>query len=183
MQRLPAIDAAHATGDAKQLLDGVQQKLGMTPNIIRSMANSPAAVKAYLGFGDALSTGRLDAKSREAIALTVAAANSCEYCASAHAAISKSLKVDEAEIERRLHAQSADPALQAVLVFAKRIVDTRGWVSDDDVAAVRAAGHDDEIITEIVANVTANLFTNYFNHIAQTEIDFPKVALATPQAA
>ena len=66
-------------------------------------------------------------------ALTVAGANTCEYCASAHTAFSKSLKVDDAEIGLRLGGRSGDPKLDAALVFARRIVETRGFVSDDDV--------------------------------------------------
>lgn len=63
------------------------------------------------------------------------------------------------------------------------MVEKRGFVSDDDVAAVRAAGHDDGAIAEIVAHVVANIFTNYVNHVAETEIDFPKVDLAKAKAA
>jgi len=183
MARLTAVDPATATGEAQALLDGVQKKLGATPNVIRTMANAPAVLKAYLAFGDALSGGRFDAKSREAFALTVAGANDCTYCASAHAAISKSLKVDESEIDLRLTGRSNEPSLDAALVFARQIVDTRGFVSDEDIAAVRAAGYDDGAIAEIVANVVANIFTNYLNHVAETEIDFPKRDLPTALAA
>ena len=181
MPRLTPVDPKSATGKAKELLDGVQKKLGVTPNLMRTMANAPAALQAYLGLGEALSRGSFDAKSREAIALTVAGANGCEYCASAHAAISKGLKVDDLEIDRRLNGRASDPKLDAALVFASKIVAKRGFVSDDELAAVRAAGHDDGAIAEIVANVAANLLTNYFNHVAQTEVDFPKVDL--PRAA
>ena len=183
MPRLTAIDPATATGEAKELLDGVQKKLGMAPNIVRTMANSPAVLKAFLGFGEALAGGRFDARSREAFALTVAGANTCEYCAAAHGAFSKSLKVGDAEIERRLDGHSSDPALDAALVFATKLVEKRGFVDDEDMAAVRAAGHDDGAIAEIVANVAANIFANYFDHVAQTEIDFPKVELTTARAA
>jgi uncharacterized peroxidase-related enzyme len=183
MSRIPTIDPSTATGEPKELLEAVQSKLGMAPNILRIMANAPAALKAYLGFGEALSGGRFDAKSREAIALAVAGANSCEYCASAHAAVSRSLQVDEPEIAERLRGRSSDAKLDAALVFAAQIVDKGGFVSDEDLATVRAAGHDDEAIVEIVANVAGNIFTNYFNHVAQTEIDFPKVALETSHAA
>ena len=87
MSRLTAIDPTTATGEAKELLDGVQTKLGMAPNIVRTMANSPAVLKAFLGFGEALSGGRFDARSREAFALAVAGVNSYEYCAAAHTAV------------------------------------------------------------------------------------------------
>ncbi|MEO1092303.1 MAG: carboxymuconolactone decarboxylase family protein [Pseudomonadota bacterium] len=183
MPRLTPVDPATATGEAKELLDGVKKKLGMTPNVIRTIANAPSALQAYLAINETLAKGRFDAKTREAFALAVAGANACEYCASAHTALSKSLKVDDIEIARRLDGHSNDPALDAALVFASTVVEKRGLVSDDDVAAVRAAGHDDGAIAEIVANVVANIFTNYVNHIAETEIDFPKVELAKTKAA
>lgn len=183
MPRIPAVDPATASGETKVLLDGVQKKLGMTPNVIRTIANAPAALQAYIGINEALAGGRFDARTREGFALAVAGANACEYCASAHTALSKNLKVDDAEIDRRLGGRSNDPKLDAALVFARTVVETRGFVSDDDIAAVRAAGHDDGAIAEIVANVVANIFTNYINHVAETEIDFPKVELASTKAA
>jgi len=50
----------------------------------------------------------------------VAGANLCDYCISAHTAISKSLKVDDLEIERRLDGHSSNPKLDAALVFARK---------------------------------------------------------------
>jgi alkylhydroperoxidase family enzyme len=61
-----------------------------------------------------------------------------------------------------------------VLTFAHKVVAERGWVGDEDVARLRDAGFDDGSVAEIVANVALSLFTNYFNHVAQTEVDFPK---------
>ena len=72
VQRIAAVNTAEATGKAKELLDGVQAKLGMTPNLMRTLASGPAALEAYLNFGAALGTGHLDAKFREQIALAVA---------------------------------------------------------------------------------------------------------------
>ncbi len=54
MPRLQAIDPKDATGQTKTLLEGVQEKFGMVPNLIRTLANSSAALQAYLAFGDAL---------------------------------------------------------------------------------------------------------------------------------
>jgi uncharacterized peroxidase-related enzyme len=183
MPRISAIEPSTATGVARATLDAVGTKLGMVPNIFRTMAHSASVLTGYLSFGEALAGGRFDAKSREAIALAVAGASGCDYCASAHTAVSKSLKVDGAEIELRLEARSSDPKLNAALVFARRIVEKRGLVNDDDIATVRAAGHDDEAIVEIIANVAANIFTNYFNHVSETEVDFPLVRVGREEAA
>ena len=48
---------------------------------------------------------------------------------------------------------------------------------------VREAGYGEGEIAEIIAAVALNIFSNYFNHIAETEVDFPPVALATKAAA
>lgn len=42
-------------------------------------------------------------------------------------------------------------------------------------AAAREAGVSDAELLEVVANVALNVFTNYFNIVAGTEIDFPLV--------
>ena len=58
-----------------------------------------------------------------------------------------------------------------------KIVKQRGVLSDDDLKSAAAAGLDDGLVIEIVANVALNTLTNYTNHIAGTDIDFPVVSL------
>lgn len=183
MPRLNAIDPNVATGKAKELLDGVKTKIGMVPNLMRTFANSAAALEAYLSFSGALGGGLLGAKVREQIALAVADTNSCEYCLSAHTAIGKMVGLNENEIAASRQATSGDGRTDATLKFAHQIVVKRGEVDDRDVQAVRLAGFSDGEITEIVANVALNIFTNYFNHVAQTVVDFPKVSLAVGKAS
>lgn len=177
MPRLNAIDPNVATGKAKELLDGVKTKIGMVPNLMRTFANSPAALAGYLSFSGALGGGSLNAKLREQIALAVADANNCEYCLSAHTAIGKMVGLNENELVASRQASSGDPKTDAALKFAHQIVVKRGELLDSEVQAVRAAGYNDGEITEIVANVALNIFTNYFNEIAKTEIDFPRVQI------
>jgi len=175
MQRITAVNPAEATGKTKQMLDGVKSKLGMTPNMMRTLAAAPAVLEGYLGFGAALGTGRLDAKFREQIALTVGQANSCEYCLSAHSTIGKMVGLKAEEIADSRIAHSPDAKRDAGLQFAQLLVVQRGEVSDQALAQVKAAGYSDGEVAEIVANVAINIFTNYFNHVARTEVDFPRV--------
>ncbi len=178
MQRITAIQPNEATGKAKQLLDGVQAKLGMTPNLMKTLAASPAALEGYLTFSGALGTGVLNGKFREQIALAVAQANSCEYCLSAHSTIGKMVGLTPEEIAASREARAEDPKRDAGLRFAQSIVVQRGEVSDPALDTIRQAGFNDAEITEIVANVAINIFSNYFNHIARTEVDFPRVSVA-----
>jgi uncharacterized peroxidase-related enzyme len=178
MQRITAINPTEATGKTKKLLDGVQAKLGMTPNLMKTLASAPAALEAYLNFGAALGTGALDAKFREQISIAVAQANSCEYCLSAHSTIGKMVGLTPEEIASSRESHAGDAKRNAGLQLAQAIVVQRGEVSDAALANARAAGYTDGEITEIVANVAVNIFTNYFNLVARTEVDFPRVSLA-----
>lgn len=177
MSRINAVNPAEATGKAKELLNGVQAKLGMIPNIVKTMAVSPALLESYLGFSGALANGELSPKLREQMALAAAESNSCEYCASAHTAVGKMVGLNEEEILSAREASSNDPKENAILKFVKVIVEQRGNISDEDYNAVRSAGLSESEIAEVIGNTMLNMFTNYFNHIAQTEIDFPKVEL------
>jgi uncharacterized peroxidase-related enzyme len=172
--RISAIDPATTSGKAKDLLDAVKSKLGMVPNMMRTMAHSPAALDGYLAFSGALSHGVLDAKAREQIALAVGQSNSCDYCVAAHTAIGKMVGLNADEITGARSNRSADDKRAAILTLASRINQTRGNVTDADINAARSAGVTDAEIAETVANVALNIYTNYFNHIAATQIDFPK---------
>ena len=181
MTRIQPIDPDQATGKTKQLLDGVKSKLGMTPNMMKTMAQSPAVLEAYLNILGALGHGFLGAKFREQLALAIGQENSCEYCVGAHTALGQGAGLTNEEIFHSRRANSGGGKIEAGLQFARRILERRGDVSDEEVARVRAAGFSDGEIAEIVAHVALNILTNYFNLVARTDVDFPKVALTLPQ--
>lgn len=183
MPRIKQIDPENAQGKAKQLLDGVQKSMGMTPNIMRTLANSPAALEAYLGLLKSLGGASIDATTRESIALVTSSINGCEYCTAAHTALGKMVGLSDEEAQQNLQGRSSDPVRSATLNFARAIVEKRGWVDDLDLDNARQAGLGDTQITEIVATVAATIFSNYFNHMAQTEVDFPPVNMGATLAA
>ena len=165
---------------AELLKNSVAKKMGSVPNLISTMANSPAVAGAYLGFSQSLAEGQLPARLREQIALVVGETNSCEYCVAAHTMLGKGAGLTEEETRNARRAAPANPKERAALEFSRKIVRDRGIVSDADVERLRDVQYSDGEISEIVANVALNLFTNYFNHVAGTEIDFPAApSLAT----
>ena len=183
MSRLTQIAPETATGKARELLAGVKSKLGLVPNLMRALANSPAALNAYLLFSEALTGGSLSAKSREQIALAVGQANECDYCLSAHTALGKMAGLTPDQILDCRRGTADDARTNALLHFSRKLVETRGQVSDYDVHKMRRAGFTDGEIAEAVAGVALNIFTNYFNHVADPDIDFPRAdALPTARA-
>lgn len=172
---IPAVEQSPAK--SKPLLDAVHKQLGVVPNLMKLVGNSPAALEGYLSLNGALAKGVLDSKLRERIALTVAEFNGCEYCLAAHSYLGRNLaKLNDSEIDAARDGTSTDPKADAALRFARRVAIERGRVSDADVAALRAAGFDDAGVIEIVVNVALNVLTNYVNNVAQTDVDFPTVS-------
>ena len=162
-----------ATGATAATLDAIQKKLGVLPNMFRTLANSPAALQAYVQLAGAAAGGKFDAARRERIALAVGEANDCGYCVAAHGALGGLAGLDEVQIEAARAARAEDPHNAAVLALARAIVDNRGHVDVAALDAFKAAGFGDGEILEVLVNVVLNVFTNYTNHIARTEIDFP----------
>lgn len=166
--RIAALDPTVAEGSTKTNLDAVQKMLGAVPNLFRVAANAPATLEALVGMFGATGKASLSAKTRNAIALTVAEANRCDYCLSAHTYLGKAQGVDAAALERARDAASDDPKTATVLRFARAIVAERGRVAPP-------SGLTDQEVLDTIAVVVLNIFTNYLNTIAETEIDFPVV--------
>lgn len=171
---IPTVDQSLEA--AKPLLAAVHKQLGMVPNLMKLVGHSPAALEGYLSLSGALAKGKLNAPLRERIALTVAEFNGCDYCLSAHSYLAANVaKVSASEVDAAREARSDDARTSAALHFAHRVAESRGRVSDADLAALRAADFDEAAVLEIVANVALNVLTNYINNVARTDIDFPVV--------
>lgn len=177
MTRIQPLNPETVTGPAKQLLEAVKGKLGVVPNMMRTMAHAPAVLEAYLNFSAALAKGSLDLKTREAIALAVGQANKCQYCVSAHTILGKKAGLNDAEVTAARTGESTNPKLAAILRLAMAINNKQANISDADLSAARQAGVTDAEIAEVVGVVSLNVFTNYFNHVADPQIDFPVVQL------
>lgn len=177
MSRIPTPASIEAAPIASHpLLEGVKKQLGVVPNMFRLIANSPAALRGYVGLSDALNRGTLPAATRERIALAVAEVNGCSYCLSAHTYLGKNLaKLDDAEISANRQGASNDPKADAAVRFAVELVRERGHVGEDCLRAVKAAGYDDAQVIEIVLHVALNTWTNFINVVGATDIDFPVV--------
>ena len=175
MPRITPLDPSKAAPEAKAVLDGVQAHLGVVPNMMKTLARSPAALQGYAAFSGALKRGRLGAPLHESIALAVAESNRCDYCLSAHALLGRKAGLSDAEVSLARRGTPSDPRTAAAVRFARKTVETRGDATDADLAALRAAGFDEGDALEIVAATALNVYTNWINHLARPDIDFPVV--------
>jgi len=174
MPRLNVVDPATATGAAREIFEG--PLAGKHFNIFKGLANSPAALKATLELKGALADGVLTGAEREIIALTIGELNGCDYCTAAHTALGKmaGLKEDQT-VAARKGESLGDPKLDALATFVRTLHEKRGYVANEDLDAVKTAGYSDAAIVEIIVGYAENILTNFFNHVNETEVDFPAV--------
>lgn len=170
------VEPATATGKAAELLATVQKALGLTPNMTKVMANSPALLQGYLALSGALAGGVLPAATRERLAIATAEYNGCEYCLSAHTFIGANIAgVDAEELEAARDAKSSDPHTAALLALSDAIARGRGAVAGTSLQAARDAGVTNAEIGEVVGHIALNVLTNYFNILAKVENDWPAI--------
>jgi uncharacterized peroxidase-related enzyme len=175
MPRSAALKPEQVPAESKPTLDAVTKKIGFTPNMMATFAQSPIAFNAWAAVLGSLSKA-LDVKTRDSIGLAVSEVNGCDYCLTVHSFTAEhmaKLPADEISLARKGHA--SDPKRDAAVQFARKVIETRGKVSDADLKAVRDAGYTDPYVMEIVALVAMYSLTNFFNNVFDPEKDFPAV--------
>jgi uncharacterized peroxidase-related enzyme len=177
MPRIAALKPGEVPADSKLTLDAFTKNLGFTANMMATFAASPIAFNAWATLRTSLSKA-LDLKTRESISLAVSEVNGCNYCLAVHTFGAGHAKMSADEIIFARKGHTNDPKRDAAVQFARKVIETRGQVSDVDVKAVRDAGYTDANIIEIVTLVAMYSLTNFFNNVFDPEKDFP----AVPQA-
>lgn len=173
MPRLKKVEKEIADAKVQEIYTTLEGKMGKVINIFKGMGNSSVGLNTYLAMGANLAQAKLTAKERETIALTLAEYNECQYCLAAHTAIGAGAGIDEETNKAIRQRKVTDPKLQAIVDWTIAVLDTKGYVSNEQISAFKNAGYGDEEIVESVAVIAQNIFTNYFNHINDTEVDFP----------
>lgn len=175
MPRIAPLTDDQATGQAAELFGAITQKIGKVPNLYRTLGQAPSVLAGLLQLGETLDGGSLSATVKEQIALRVGNRNGCDYCQSAHTAIGKMVGLSEEQTIAARQGQANDDKAQTILHLVDAILEREGFITDDQLVAAREEGLTDAEILEVTGQVIKNFFTNFVNHIAQTEVDFPAV--------
>lgn len=173
MSRIEPVDQDGAPAEVKSLLREASALWGLVPNVMRTMARSAPALRAWIGMVSALEQGTLPPCLRARIAILVAQINQSEYCLRAHGALGRAAGLTEEEIQDSRRGTATDRRIEGALVFVRALVENGGRLRSNDLARVRGAGYCDAEVVEMIAHVAANVFTNYLNMVTETEADFP----------
>jgi len=178
MSRLSVPNLESDTGASGQIYAQIKKAIGSVPNTFAAIAaHGPAAPKSVLAADAVLAAGSLTKRDQEVIKLVVSAAAGCDYCVAAHNHLAKLAGVKPEALNQIRAGQPTGDAKRDVLFgFVRKLAQSSGTVSDEDFAAIKAAGYSDAQLVEISLAFATTVFTNVFNRINDTEIDFPAVA-------
>jgi AhpD family alkylhydroperoxidase len=166
MPRIKPITLENAEGRARELLDEVIAHGGDPGPMVRAMANAPALLRGYLDLSRAMKRSHIDRRVVERINLAVHQHLDCDYCLVAHTRAARKLGVPEDEIQLARQATSSDPAIAAILAFARQVLTAPRDVGDQDFERLHGHGYADEQIAEVVGLVSLQLLTGAFNLVA-----------------
>jgi uncharacterized peroxidase-related enzyme len=173
---IPAIESA--TGPTAELYAQIKQAAGKVPNTYAVIgALGPAALKAILQADAVLARGSLSKQDQETIKLLVSELSGCDYCAAAHTQLAKTTGLSPAIVRQiRAGQPTGDAKRDALVRLVGKMVKTSGTISDQDFSAIKAAGYTEQQLVDISLAIAVITFTNVFNRINNTELDYSAVA-------
>ncbi|WP_295990669.1 carboxymuconolactone decarboxylase family protein [Rugamonas sp.] len=178
MSRLTTLAVADTTGAAAPLYAAIKGAMGKVPNAYVTIGtNSPVALEAALTLDGALRKSSLNGKDIEVIKLAVSQKAQCDYCLAAHSLAAKKHGLSPEAIHGVRHGESSGEArFDALSTFARTVVSTSGTVPQAVLDAVKAAGISDAEIVDALLAIASITFTNLFNRVNDTTLDFPAAA-------
>lgn len=175
MSRITLVDQRNANAEQKLLLDGVLLQFGAVPNYLRVLANSPVALRAFLGLHGVASDGSLSAKTRVRIALALAQQNNSEYALSVHTMLGRDMGLTGNEMATNRAGSSEDAKAAVSVKLACSLSEHHGTISNAELFEAREAGHTEAEIVEIMTHVGLNMITVMIGNASHVEIDFSRV--------
>jgi uncharacterized peroxidase-related enzyme len=169
----PAIDTA--TGATAEVYAQIKKAAGAVPNTFATIgAHGPAALKAVLAADGTLSAGSLSKQDQETIKLLVSEVAGCDYCVAAHTMLGKMTGLSRETMKQiRTFKPTGDAKRDALVRFVRVLQQTSGTILRSEFEAIKAAGYTDQQIVEISLAIAVTVFTNVFNRINDTAVDFP----------
>ncbi|MCH8081696.1 MAG: carboxymuconolactone decarboxylase family protein [Proteobacteria bacterium] len=172
MTTFPLHSSETAPEGSKPILGAVQKNWGFLPNLIRLLADAPAAVEAYTSLNAIFEKTSFSDTEKQAVLLAVSQVNGCDYCLAAHSTIAGMKKVPADVIKAASTGGTFDdPRLEILVKLTRSIVETRGWPEAALLEAFYAGGYTTANYLELLVGVTMKTLSNYVNHQANTPID------------
>jgi AhpD family alkylhydroperoxidase len=168
--RIHTVESAPA--GSQPVLEQVQAMLGAIPNLAAGMAEAPSLIRGFFGLREIYTQGTLTAQEIEALSITNARENGCNWCVAFHTRSAKGAGLTDSVITALRAGESpGDPRLGALVQFTRELIRNRGKVSSDTRKAFQAAGYTDAQALEVVLGAGFSLLANYAGHLIDPPLD------------
>lgn len=174
MQTYPIHSIESAPAESKPLLRGLQESVGMIPNLAAAMAESPQLLKGFLTARDIYQEGTFTGAEIQVLSLTAAWENNCAWCMAFHTLMAHKEGVSAASIAALREGNAPmEPRWAALSDFARKMVRQRGAVSEQDLEQLSTAGYSRAQAMEVVLGMAFSLMANYAGHLANAPLNEP----------
>jgi uncharacterized peroxidase-related enzyme len=164
--------AESAPTGSKEPLALLQQRIGFVPNLAGAMAGSPTLIDGFVRLQQRLQASALTGLEREVVGLTVSFENACTWSMAAHSTFAAAQGASEEVLEAlRSGRELPDARLQALHVFTRKLLRSRGHLDADDVEALRKAGYTTEQALEVIAQAACTSMANWAANLTDPPVD------------
>lgn len=161
-----------APQESKQLLQKAKDAYSFVPNLLATMAESPALLEGYMTLASVFDKTNFSETERQIVLMTNNRLNDCKYCMAAHTTISQMAGIEENVIQAlRNNTAIADDKLESLRTFSAAVNKSKGWPSEDEVSAFIEAGYTLQHVLDVILGTSLKVMSNYTNHIAKTPLD------------
>jgi len=172
MTVFPLHTLADAPAASRPALQSLQDAFGFVPAVAGAIAGSPTLADAFVAVFRNAHAGTLDEAQIQALLLTNAVTNACEWAVAFHSALALRSGVSAADVAAlRRGFDPSDPRLAAPARFTRRLVERRGHAGEAHVQALLDGGCTAAQALEVVLVAAASTITNYVATLAQPPLD------------
>lgn len=159
-----------APAESRPLLQRTREKFGFVPLATARHATAPALLEAFTHLLEVFDKTSLSTLEREALALVLAGKLDCKLCRDLHRRMAQAAGAPSSVIEALIVRDGIEePKLAALASFTERVVDTRGDVTEHEVAAFVRAGFTARQALEVVVGVATYTLSIFANRMTRSE--------------
>jgi AhpD family alkylhydroperoxidase len=157
---------------ARRFLTATRDHLGWVPAGLARMVASPQLTEGFLKLTALFDSTTLDPLAREVLVMTIATRNACHICVAMHTAALAALDASPELIAAlRGSGPLADERLDAIRVFALRVLDTAGDVGEAALRDFLDRGYTTQNALEVVLGIGTYTMSTLANRLTGAPVD------------
>lgn len=184
MQAFQTYTLETAPAPSRPALSALNAAFGRVPNVAAVMAGSPVLIGGLAALFQQVHGGNFTEPEIQTVLLTNAVANACAWAAAFHTKLALDSGLAPSDVDAIRAGRAPGPApLAALSNLARTLIERRGALATDEIAAFADAGVAQAALLEVIAIVAASTMTNYTGNVARPALEDVLLPYAWPNNA